>query len=188
MAYSSGVRPPILLLLILWACPRPEPSPPAPIEPPTPLVEEPVPAREPWFEPPGAIVEAGSGLEMTLPEGWTVRPGRGALPWEARHEGSGAVLFLGTWTGNEAELQERYNARPLGFVARGTQASIEALADGPPWVASREAPEGLRVGWYISVDGRPVAIEAVLPAATTEAAWREVTAVFAGLRRGVAGT
>lgn len=158
------------------------------MEPPPLPAEVAAPTREPWFDPPGPIVEAGSGLELTLPEGWQVRPGRGAFPWEARHGATGALLFLGTWTGNEAELQERYDARPLGFVARGSDARIEALADAPPWIASREAPEGLRVGWYTTVQGRPVAIEAVLPAATTEAAWRVVTAVFAGLRRGVAGT
>ncbi len=188
MAYSQGVRAATLLLFLLFGCPRPEPTPPAPVEEPPPPVEAPVATRQPWFDPPGPIVEAGSGLEVRLPEGWQVRAGRGAFPWEARHDGTGAVLFLGTWTGNEEELQERYDERPLGFVAPGTQVEIEALADGPPWIATREAPEGLRVGWYISVDGRPVVIEAVLPAAATEAAWREVTAVFAQMRRGVAGT
>jgi hypothetical protein len=180
--------PLVLLLLSLAGCPRPEPSPPARVAAPAEQVEEARPTRTPWFEPPGPIVEAGSGLEVSLPEGWQVRPGRGAFPWEARDSATGAVVFLGTWTGNEAELQQRYDDRPLGFAARGTNARIEAVSDGPPWIASRESPDGLRVGWYLTVDGRPVAIEAVLPAAQTEAAWRAVNAVFDGLRRGVAGT
>lgn len=156
--------------------------------PPPAVLQEVGPTREPWRDPPGPITEAASGLQLELPSGWQIRPGRGALPWEAKHAATGATLYLGTWTGNAGELEQRYDDRPLGFAARGTEARLEALADGPPRVASREAPGGLRVGWYMWIDGRPVAIEAVLPAAATEASWRAVLDTFDGLQRGVAGT
>ena len=188
MAYSARVLKPLLLLALLGGCPRPAPAPPAPVEAPPAPVEAVIDARDAWFVPPGPVVEAASGLELDLPTGWQIRPGRGAFPWEARHGETGATLLFGTWTGNEAELQERYDERPLGFVARGTQRALEAMADAAPWVATREAPSALRVGWYMTVDGRPVAIEAVLPTASPEASWRAVTAAFAGLRRGVPGT
>ncbi len=177
----------LLLAALLTGCVRPAAAPPPVVEAPA-LPPASVPTREPWIDPPGPLVEAGSGLTLPLRPGWQVRPGRGAYPWEARHEATGARLWFGTWTGNEAELQDRYDERPMGFVARGTQRWLELLGDAPPWVGSREAPGGVRVGWYLAVGGRPVAIEALLPSAGTEAAWREVTACFEGMRRGVPGT
>ncbi len=127
----------------------------------------------------GAISDAVTGLVLELPERWEVRRGSGDAVWEARAPGGrGPSVTLGRWGGSVDGLAETFDAAQEGWLSSGPYGDLEVIADGAPLVSTREGAEGSLVfGWYVSIGGSGVAIEATVPAVGFEAAWREVDAI-----------
>ncbi len=188
MAYSAALRPPppglsfILALfgalICLVGCPREAPpqrdaSPEA-----TEDSLDAVPRGEPWMPVTGPVEEPRSGLVLPVPEGWQARRGRAPFAVEARDPATGLTIYLGTWSGDPEALKSRVLASPEGFVDRGTQGPLAAVAGQSPWISSRPIPGGLRVGWYFEHGTHEVAVEAELPGADLEASWRQLNAVL----------
>jgi hypothetical protein len=94
------------------------------------------------------------------------------------------------WDGRVDSVIGGLDALRVDWASLGAYGGLEAIADGPPVVRSISEEktsslldDTLRLGWFVRVSGRPLGVEAEIPADNRfEGAYRAVVAVLDGAR------
>ncbi len=176
------------VLLVLGACPQQRRTP----TPDASGGSEPVGPRGADVEPEhrgdeaSTVSDRRTGVQFTLPAGWTARSGPGdavATAWEPAE--SALRVQLRRWDGESSTVQRIMATDPWSWSAPGPYASI-AVADGEPVVAAwREvdprssADEWIVFGWFLTVDGEGLGLIARIPATRLEEGWITANSILA---------
>ena len=128
----------------------------------------------------GRLDDSRSGFSLELPPDWTWRRGTGATLFVARGPAALPVrLELLSWAPDAEGGELRSADDALVFMGSGPYAGLDDLSDEPPVVLTREVPgrREMLLSWLFAVEKRGLRLNALLPSADFEQAWRTVDAI-----------